>query len=86
MTVKDILEFVQSSKNIIDANSDNENEMNNSAPVPMSSKMRNIMKKEMDLVPKMPAFMNKQAQLSIEDANETRLVISIRWVEVESFK
>ncbi|GFX22536.1 DDE Tnp4 domain-containing protein [Trichonephila clavipes] len=26
------------------------------------------------------AFLNKQAQLSIEDDNETRLVISIRWV------
>ncbi|GFT17626.1 hypothetical protein TNCV_2587381 [Trichonephila clavipes] len=35
---------------------------------------------EMDLVPKMPAFLEKQSQLSIEDANETRLVISIRWV------
>ncbi|GFT53485.1 DDE Tnp4 domain-containing protein [Trichonephila clavipes] len=34
----------------------------------------------MDLEPKMPAFLDKQAQLSIEDANETRLVISIRWV------
>ncbi|GFW17291.1 hypothetical protein TNCV_1957621 [Trichonephila clavipes] len=33
---------------------------------------------EMDLVPKMPAFLDKQAQLSIEKANETRLVISIR--------
>ncbi|GFS81356.1 hypothetical protein TNCV_1225391 [Trichonephila clavipes] len=28
----------------------------------------------------MPAFLDKQAQLSIEDANEIRLVISIRWV------
>uniref|UniRef100_A0A8C4SEN5 HTH CENPB-type domain-containing protein n=1 Tax=Erpetoichthys calabaricus TaxID=27687 RepID=A0A8C4SEN5_ERPCA len=44
MTDKDILEFVQSSKNIIDADSDNENEMNNAAPVPTSSEMRNIMK------------------------------------------
>ncbi|GFW96604.1 hypothetical protein TNCV_2846611 [Trichonephila clavipes] len=35
---------------------------------------------EMDLVPKMPEFLDKQAQLSIEAANETRLVISIRWV------
>uniref|UniRef100_A0A8C4SC05 HTH CENPB-type domain-containing protein n=1 Tax=Erpetoichthys calabaricus TaxID=27687 RepID=A0A8C4SC05_ERPCA len=41
---KDILEFVQSSKNIIDADSDDENEMNNAAPVPTSSEMRNIMK------------------------------------------
>ncbi|GFT54704.1 DDE Tnp4 domain-containing protein [Trichonephila clavipes] len=28
----------------------------------------------------MPPFLDKQAQLSIEDAKETRLVISIRWV------
>ncbi|GFU40544.1 DDE Tnp4 domain-containing protein [Trichonephila clavipes] len=28
----------------------------------------------------MPAFLDKQAQLSTEDANETRLVASIRWV------
>ncbi|GFX48608.1 DDE Tnp4 domain-containing protein [Trichonephila clavipes] len=34
---------------------------------------------EMILVPKMPAFLEKQAQLSV-DANETRSVISIRWV------
>ncbi|GFW35937.1 SCAN domain-containing protein 3 [Trichonephila clavipes] len=40
----DILEFVHSSKNIIDAHSDDENEMNNAAPVPTSSEMRNIMK------------------------------------------
>ncbi|GFX15206.1 hypothetical protein TNCV_2709111 [Trichonephila clavipes] len=37
MTDKDILEFVQSSKNIIDADSDDENEMNNVASVPTSS-------------------------------------------------
>ncbi|GFW89614.1 hypothetical protein TNCV_1024981 [Trichonephila clavipes] len=30
----------------------------------------------------MPAFLDKQAQLSTEDANETRLVTSIRWVVV----
>ncbi|GFV73013.1 putative DD41D transposase [Trichonephila clavipes] len=41
MADKDILEFVQSSKNIFDADSDNENEMNNAAPVPTSSEMRN---------------------------------------------
>ncbi|GFU57713.1 hypothetical protein TNCV_3638651 [Trichonephila clavipes] len=44
MTDKDILEFVQSSKNIIDADPDDENEMNNAAPVPKSSEMRNIKK------------------------------------------
>ncbi|GFX08669.1 uncharacterized protein TNCV_61961 [Trichonephila clavipes] len=39
-----ILEFVQSSKNIIDADSNNENEMNNAAPVLTSSVKRNVMK------------------------------------------
>ncbi|GFX67498.1 hypothetical protein TNCV_3463871 [Trichonephila clavipes] len=43
MADKDILEFVQSSKNIIDANSDDENEMNNAVPVPTSSGKRNTM-------------------------------------------
>ncbi|GFY12966.1 hypothetical protein TNCV_665321 [Trichonephila clavipes] len=41
---KDILKFVQCSKNVIDADYDDENEMNNAAPVPTSSEMRNIMK------------------------------------------
>ncbi|GFX45580.1 hypothetical protein TNCV_175731 [Trichonephila clavipes] len=36
--------MVQSSKNIIDADSDGENAMNNAASVPMLSEMRNIMK------------------------------------------
>ncbi|GFW06114.1 hypothetical protein TNCV_4479061 [Trichonephila clavipes] len=35
---------VQSSKNIIDADSDDENEMNEAAPVPTSSEMKNVMK------------------------------------------
>ncbi|GFS52056.1 hypothetical protein TNCV_1104781 [Trichonephila clavipes] len=37
MADKDILDFVQSSKNTIDADSDDENEMTNAAPVPTSS-------------------------------------------------
>ncbi|GFS75017.1 DDE-1 domain-containing protein [Trichonephila clavipes] len=41
MAGKDILEFVQSSKNIIEAD---ENEMKNAAPVPTSSEIRNVMK------------------------------------------
>ncbi|GFU70353.1 SCAN domain-containing protein 3 [Trichonephila clavipes] len=41
---KDVLEFVQSSKNIIDADSDEENEMNNAAPDPTSSEMRSTTK------------------------------------------
>ncbi|GFY36495.1 transposon Ty3-I Gag-Pol polyprotein [Trichonephila clavipes] len=46
MADKDILEFVQNSKNIIDADSDDENKMNNAALVPTSSAMRNIIKSE----------------------------------------
>ncbi|GFY30601.1 hypothetical protein TNCV_3117631 [Trichonephila clavipes] len=45
MADKDILEFVQNSKNIIDADSDDENEMINAAPVPTSFEMRNVMRK-----------------------------------------
>ncbi|GFW79362.1 uncharacterized protein TNCV_2477691 [Trichonephila clavipes] len=44
MADEDILEFAQSSKNIIDADSVDENEMNYATPVPSSSKMRNVMK------------------------------------------
>ncbi|GFT63569.1 hypothetical protein TNCV_870351 [Trichonephila clavipes] len=41
---KVILNLVQISKNIIDADSDGENEMNNAAPVPTSSEMRKVKK------------------------------------------
>ncbi|GFW52029.1 hypothetical protein TNCV_2818981 [Trichonephila clavipes] len=42
---KDILQFAQSSKNIIDTiRSDSKNEMNNTTPIHMSYEMRNIMK------------------------------------------
>ncbi|GFW87864.1 hypothetical protein TNCV_1359681 [Trichonephila clavipes] len=45
MAAKDILELVQSSKNIIDTiDYDGENEMKNVTSVPMSSEMRSIMK------------------------------------------
>ncbi|GFU21736.1 DDE-1 domain-containing protein [Trichonephila clavipes] len=44
MAYKDILEFVQSSKNITDADFDDEKEVNKAAPVPTPSRMRNIMK------------------------------------------
>ncbi|GFX38795.1 hypothetical protein TNCV_4748651 [Trichonephila clavipes] len=44
MADKDILEFVQSSKNIIDADSSDENEMKNAASDHTSYEMRNIMK------------------------------------------
>ncbi|GFW76562.1 hypothetical protein TNCV_2681791 [Trichonephila clavipes] len=41
---KDTMEFVQSSKDIIDIDSGDENEVNNAALVPMSSEISNIMK------------------------------------------
>ncbi|GFT67629.1 hypothetical protein TNCV_2361841 [Trichonephila clavipes] len=44
MADKDILYFDKSSKSINDAESDDENEMNNAALIPMSSEMRNIRK------------------------------------------
>ncbi|GFT95996.1 hypothetical protein TNCV_312921 [Trichonephila clavipes] len=44
MADKDILEFVQSLKNIIDAESNHESEKNNATPVTPSSEMRNIRK------------------------------------------
>ncbi|GFX50059.1 hypothetical protein TNCV_2375481 [Trichonephila clavipes] len=44
MADKDVLEFYQSLENIIDADSEDENKMNNAPPVPTSSEMRNIMK------------------------------------------
>ncbi|GFX97833.1 hypothetical protein TNCV_4904841 [Trichonephila clavipes] len=44
MADKDILVLVQSSKNIIDADFDDENEMNNTASIRISSEMRNTMK------------------------------------------
>ncbi|GFY14589.1 hypothetical protein TNCV_4827931 [Trichonephila clavipes] len=44
MTDKDIWEFVQSSKNIIDADSWDENEMDNANPFLTSLETKNIMK------------------------------------------
>ncbi|GFW19630.1 hypothetical protein TNCV_1605211 [Trichonephila clavipes] len=40
MADKDILKFIQSSKSIIDTDSDGENEMNDAAPVPSPFEMR----------------------------------------------
>ncbi|GFT79759.1 hypothetical protein TNCV_3961251 [Trichonephila clavipes] len=45
MTDNNILEFVQSSKNTIDTEFDEDNETNNAAPISKSFEMRNIMKK-----------------------------------------
>ncbi|GFV08426.1 hypothetical protein TNCV_328601 [Trichonephila clavipes] len=44
MADNDSLELVESLKNTIDADSKDENEMNNAAPVPTSSGMRNVLK------------------------------------------
>ncbi|GFW32283.1 hypothetical protein TNCV_674421 [Trichonephila clavipes] len=44
MADKENLEFVEISQNIMDADSNDENEMSNVAPVPTSSEMRNIVK------------------------------------------
>ncbi|GFW66629.1 hypothetical protein TNCV_1370621 [Trichonephila clavipes] len=44
MADKDILKFDQSSKNFIDADTDDENEMNKAAFVQTTSETRNIMK------------------------------------------
>ncbi|GFU99918.1 hypothetical protein TNCV_1257671 [Trichonephila clavipes] len=44
MAQKVILELVKRSKNITEADSDDENEINNAATVPTSSEMKNIMK------------------------------------------
>ncbi|GFX68286.1 hypothetical protein TNCV_2816611 [Trichonephila clavipes] len=44
MADKDILKVTQSSKNIIDADSNDTNEMNIAALVPTSSEMRNVVK------------------------------------------
>ncbi|GFU16040.1 SCAN domain-containing protein 3 [Trichonephila clavipes] len=44
MADKDILEFAQGSKNIIEAYSDDENGTNNAATVPISSEIRSITK------------------------------------------
>ncbi|GFT85928.1 hypothetical protein TNCV_3255761 [Trichonephila clavipes] len=44
MTDKDIFDFFQSSKNVTDADSEDEKEMNNAASVSPSSEISNIMK------------------------------------------
>ncbi|GFV02615.1 hypothetical protein TNCV_5017831 [Trichonephila clavipes] len=44
MAGKDILEFVQSSKNMIDPDSDEEKEMDNAGHVPLSSEIGNVRK------------------------------------------
>ncbi|GFU57155.1 hypothetical protein TNCV_1780151 [Trichonephila clavipes] len=43
------LEFVHGSKSINDADSEDENAMNNAVPVPTSSEMRNIMKRVVEV-------------------------------------
>ncbi|GFV81966.1 hypothetical protein TNCV_3151641 [Trichonephila clavipes] len=46
LTAKGILKLDQNSlKNMIDANSDDEKEINNASPIPTSSDLRNILKR-----------------------------------------
>ncbi|GFS78542.1 hypothetical protein TNCV_3147811 [Trichonephila clavipes] len=59
MADKDILKFVQSSKNIIDRDSDDEIGVNNATPVPTSSEMRNIMKMTLQKKSPKSAFTEK---------------------------
>ncbi|GFX25391.1 hypothetical protein TNCV_1423761 [Trichonephila clavipes] len=54
MADKDILEFKQSSKNIITADSNDENKMYPADPVPSSSKIRNRMKSKNGESPEVP--------------------------------
>ncbi|GFU69291.1 hypothetical protein TNCV_3209551 [Trichonephila clavipes] len=57
---KDVLEFLQSTKNIIDADSDDGNEMNNAVPDPTSSEMRNVTTKRKSLNTKRYPSENEQ--------------------------
>ncbi|GFV84729.1 hypothetical protein TNCV_4297111 [Trichonephila clavipes] len=58
-------EFVQRSKNIIDADSDEENELNNSAHVLTSFKTRNIMKSTQVVLGEEPRNLNN-SQVTLE--------------------
>ncbi|GFV48941.1 hypothetical protein TNCV_1093411 [Trichonephila clavipes] len=71
MADKEILEFVQSSKNIINADFDDENEMNN-APVPISSEMRNIMK---SMLSYLDALSNGEMNNKMDDIEQFLLTI-----------
>ncbi|GFT41597.1 hypothetical protein TNCV_4183001 [Trichonephila clavipes] len=61
---KNISEFVQSSKNTLDADSEDENEMSEAIPVPMSSEWRNIMK---SIRSYLDAHSNSQMNNKIDD-------------------
>ncbi|GFX15314.1 HTH_Tnp_Tc3_2 domain-containing protein [Trichonephila clavipes] len=79
---KDILEFVQGSTNIIDADSDDENKMNNAAPVPTSSEMKNIMKRMPDYLDahsngEMNNKMNDIEQFDVKKYNTRSLKIKV---------
>ncbi|GFW32384.1 hypothetical protein TNCV_675431 [Trichonephila clavipes] len=67
---KDILEFAQSSKNIIDADSEDVNEINKAANVPKSSEMRNIAKKDISRVTSLVAEAPLATHLEKNTANK----------------
>ncbi|GFW53111.1 hypothetical protein TNCV_3293601 [Trichonephila clavipes] len=69
MTDKDTLEFIQSSENIIDTDSDDENETNNAASVHSPSEMKNIMKNKGEGVTKLATEFNV-GKASVGDINE----------------
>ncbi|GFX62101.1 hypothetical protein TNCV_2228271 [Trichonephila clavipes] len=72
-TDKDILEFDKCSKNISDAESDDENEMNNAVPVPTSSEMWNIIKSMRGYLDAHynGEMNNKMDDMELFDANKT---------------
>ena len=59
-----MLEFVQSSKNIINTDSDDKNEMNNAAPDPATFKMRNIVK---SMLSYLDAHSNEEMKNKMDD-------------------
>ncbi|GFW98143.1 hypothetical protein TNCV_2491971 [Trichonephila clavipes] len=76
MTDKDILEFVQSShKSIIEADSDDENAMNNAAPVPTSSEMKHVTKRgDQDTRPRKTSLREDRLLLSNRKLNSSQIL------------
>ncbi|GFS51485.1 transposable element Tcb1 transposase [Trichonephila clavipes] len=67
MADKDIFEFVQNQKITTDADSDDENEMNNAAPVSASSEVRNVMK---SMLSYLNAHSNGEMNSKINDSEQ----------------
>ncbi|GFW29184.1 hypothetical protein TNCV_4132601 [Trichonephila clavipes] len=75
MADKDILESVQSSKNI-EADFDDENETNNVAPVQTSSEIRNVMKS-------MRSYIDAHSEMSIDANSEMKNKMN-DWLTISS--